>query len=872
MPKSKIRDEPRIPDHEVLRQIGGGAYGSVWLARGVTGAMRAAKVVDRDDFEDEREFEREFQGILKYEPISREHPGLVHILHVGRSEGENAFYYYVMELGDDVETGNEINPVEYEARTLRSDMKAAEGEPLDTDFCITTGRILSQGLQHLHGHGLAHRDVKPANVIFIDGKAKLADIGLVALRGQRTFVGTEGFVPPEGPGSAQADVYSLGKVLYEMATGKDRMEFPELPDELPGGDELKRWRSLNSVICDICEPRISQRKLKTAEALAEELGFLEAGESRPMQVQPVWALLVLCLTLVLAGGWNFLMVGPWDVRSGEDVISPFAPVPTELALVTIQSEPSGADVFSEEGELLGQTPLIPRKMPVDTWVSFEFRLRGFQTTTAGGVVSDGGLVIEPTLKIDAPPQIGENWEDVLGMSYRWENDAHVSHYYVGEHEWRQYLSETAGKKGIYAQISENGRQRSVVFANKEEAKTYVKWLTERCRDGYLNEDQILKPRMDRQRALAAVFPKGVPKGKFPFRCVALQGARIQLTSEPEGADVYINGVLRGPTPLRGRVLEEEVAQYEGIRVLSGKVVISLEADGFKTLEKAFTLQPNDYWEEPEHFVLEKNTGVVFGRTWEKNSLGMRFEPDGEDLMVAVWETRVADYAEYVKLARPAVFAPQAPDFPQDGSHPVVNVSREDANAFCQWLTKVEQERDLISKTHEYRLPTDLEWSRMAGLADELFDWPQERDRIATGFPWGGAWPPLAEAGNFADEAADNLAIGLTIPGYVDRFAETAPVGSYEPNGLGLQDLSGNVYEWVGDDYYKPRGMSLADVYGVLRGGCWNSFRKEDLMTSARFAKRPTARYDWVGFRVVLAKVPVKAENPALEPLAPVEEP
>ena len=196
MQSSNVRPDLTIPDHEVLRKIGGGAYGEVWLARGVTGALRAVKAVWYNDFEDQRGFEREFEGILKYEPISRDHPGLVHILHVGRAEIEGEpFYYYVMELGDDVATGRDINPVEYEPRTLRSDMKEAGGDGIAVEDCIICGRMLAEALQHLHENGLAHRDVKPSNVIFVDGKAKLADIGLVALRGQQTFVGTEGFVP-----------------------------------------------------------------------------------------------------------------------------------------------------------------------------------------------------------------------------------------------------------------------------------------------------------------------------------------------------------------------------------------------------------------------------------------------------------------------------------------------------------------------------------------------------------------------------------------------------------------------------------------------------------------------------------------------------
>jgi hypothetical protein len=60
---------PLIPDHEVLRVIGRGAYGEIWLARSLTGALRAVKVVHRSTFESERAFQREFQGMSSFEPI-----------------------------------------------------------------------------------------------------------------------------------------------------------------------------------------------------------------------------------------------------------------------------------------------------------------------------------------------------------------------------------------------------------------------------------------------------------------------------------------------------------------------------------------------------------------------------------------------------------------------------------------------------------------------------------------------------------------------------------------------------------------------------------------------------------------------------------
>src|SRR5256885_8222546 len=89
-------ERPQIPDHELLRPIGGGSYGEVWLAKNVMGSFRAVKVVYRKTFESERPYEREFSGIKKIEPISRSHESFVDILQVGRND-QYGYFYYVME-------------------------------------------------------------------------------------------------------------------------------------------------------------------------------------------------------------------------------------------------------------------------------------------------------------------------------------------------------------------------------------------------------------------------------------------------------------------------------------------------------------------------------------------------------------------------------------------------------------------------------------------------------------------------------------------------------------------------------------------------------------------------------------------------------
>ena len=265
-----------IPDHQLLRRIGQGSYGEVWLARNTMGMYRAVKIVHRNAFDQQRPFERELSGIRKFEPISRSHEGFIDVLHVGINE-EEGYFFYVMEVGDDRVSGQNIDPANYSPKTLAGEI-ALHGK-LPFQKCLQLGLALSLALEELHKHGLVHRDVKPSNIIFVNGVPKLADIGLVAgVDEAGSYVGTEGFIPPEGPGSPAADIFSLGKVLYEAGTGKDRQEFPELPTRLDQFPDRNEFLELNEVIL-LAGQNDPRQRYRSASDMHADLLVLANGKS-----------------------------------------------------------------------------------------------------------------------------------------------------------------------------------------------------------------------------------------------------------------------------------------------------------------------------------------------------------------------------------------------------------------------------------------------------------------------------------------------------------------------------------------------------------------------------------------------------------------
>ena len=185
---------------------------------------------------------------------------------------------------------------------------------------------------------------------------------------------------------------------------------------------------------------------------------------------------------------------------------------------------------------------------------------------------------------------------------------------------------------------------------------------------------------------------------------------------------------------------------------------------------------------------------------------------------------------------------QNPGFSQTADHPVVNVTWNDAVAFCSWLSRQEGE--------SYRLPSEAEWEYAC------------RGNTKTLYYHGDNPEGLAFVGNVADGTARAKFSSWTTISARDGYVFTASAGRFRSNAFGLYDMHGNVWEWCGDwygeDYYAssvandPRGPN-GGSYRVYRGGCW-SRAPQSCRSASRYGDSPSGRYDDLGFRVLRSSV------------------
>ena len=255
------------------------------------------------------------------------------------------------------------------------------------------------------------------------------------------------------------------------------------------------------------------------------------------------------------------------------------------------------------------------------------------------------------------------------------------------------------------------------------------------------------------------------------------------------------------------------------------------------------------------FFLSTTTGDLRSATKDQpfvNTLGMKFVPvPGTNVLMCIHETRYRDYEAYAAESSgvdPSWKDQSAEGFTPSGNtedHPVMKVSWDDAQKFCNWLSRKEG--------NTYRLPTNKEWNVAAGIGrNETWEAGTLPPSVAahhTTYPWGNDYPPPPGSGNYSDASRKaKTSVGRQrefLTNYDDGFPTTAPVMSFKANFLGLYDMGGNVWEWRED----PEGMNRNDR--ILRGASFGDQKKNVLLSSHPVRYSRETRDSYFGFRCVL---------------------
>jgi len=246
----------RTFDHFVpVETLGVGGMGTVYKARDMQLERFVALKLLRKDVSSEADHDAQLQQEARI-AASVNHPNVVQIFSLGTDHGQ---FYVVMELID---------------RGSLDDLIESQGR-LPEHQVLDLGIQIARGLRAAHRKGLIHRDVKPANILFVDEQAaKIGDFGLAAFATQqpqsdRVIWGTPPYVAPERlcnqPEDVRSDIYSLGATLFHAAGGK-----PPIDSSTNSATELHQLKQhpadLRAIAPEVSKPtaRLLQRMIAAA--------------------------------------------------------------------------------------------------------------------------------------------------------------------------------------------------------------------------------------------------------------------------------------------------------------------------------------------------------------------------------------------------------------------------------------------------------------------------------------------------------------------------------------------------------------------------------------------------------------------------------
>ena len=323
----------------VVNPVAQGGNGDLYLVRDEAENLLVLKIIRKTDNHDE------LSGIEQCRAVSSHVPELVPILKTGKLPDGRT--YCVMPPADNVAQWPEYKP-----DTL-ADRIRQNGRMSPEDALEITGRILS-AIKTLHDVGLAHCDIKPENIVFIAGEAKLTDYSLLSetagylygkqdtakddspdqseIRPPVKTAGTVGFVPPEmfdNPAhynSKMCDLYAVGKILYCAWTGSDVVSFPSVPRDI-SLQEIGIIRPLYMRACNVTPAKRFQSAdefisavLDAKASVSHPFGTHFHGWFKSKRDVLLASLLVLVCVIGLVNIFILLRTRSWNEKQNSDKI------------------------------------------------------------------------------------------------------------------------------------------------------------------------------------------------------------------------------------------------------------------------------------------------------------------------------------------------------------------------------------------------------------------------------------------------------------------------------------------------------------------------------------------------------------------------
>ena len=218
-----------------------------------------------------------------------------------------------------------------------------------------------------------------------------------------------------------------------------------------------------------------------------------------------------------------------------------------------------------------------------------------------------------------------------------------------------------------------------------------------------------------------------------------------------------------------------------------------------------------------------------------NSIGMNFVPSGTPgVLFSTLLTQVKDYKVFCMETKKAI--PIAP-WVQSDTHPVVNVTWEDAQAFCAWLTEKEKQSGHIEPWERYRLPTEVEWKQAEGIC--------ENDPQTT-----AAFEKTKSARAISTEIKSYVASPILS---IEKPQPTREVGYGEPNRYGLYDMNWNIMQWC-QNVFSLEAQEVNDSKGgvlLLIGVVKDNYSRISIAYDKQCLAFRGQRFPFSGFRCVL---------------------